>query len=311
MASVWYYTTFPASLTSDNGHFIGYFKTDNNLITEFYQLDNGFLFPVLLGGVTLNPSPNYAFDPNSNTKFHTNYGINITIKNSTLPAANSAYSFFTRVLFGIGIVRTTFQLRYLSSNNTLDIVDINSIIITPSAERNFPIFCFNHGSKILVLNKNFTDEYINIELLRKGDLVKTFKHGYRKIDLIGKNVMINNPHNFNQCMYKMAKTPSNGLIDDLIVTGYHSILVDDLGEHKELNDQRLGSQIIDGKHLLLASVSKDFIKINDEKPYTYYHFIVENNGDNNERFGVWANGVLTETPSKNTFLGKNFILLQD
>jgi hypothetical protein len=109
----------------------------------------------------------------------------------------------------------------------------------------------------------------------------------------------------------MAKTPSNGLIDDLIVTGYHSILVDDLGEHKELNDQRLGSQIIDGKHLLLASVSKDFIKINDEKPYTYYHFIVENNGDNNERFGVWANGVLTETPSKNTFLGKNFILLQD
>ena len=40
-------------------------------------------------------------------------------------------------------------------------------------------------------------------------------------------------------------------------------------------------------------------------------FIVENNGDNDERFGVWANGVLTETPSKNLFVGKKFILLED
>ena len=30
--------------------------------------------------------------------------------------------------------------------------------------------------------------------------------------------------------------------------------------------------------------------------------MLENNGDNNERFGVWANGILTETPSKNQLI---------
>ena len=65
--------------------------------------------------------------------------------------------------------------------------------------------CFNEGTKILCLNKKFEEEYIPIENLRKGDLVKSYKHGYRKIELIGKNPMINNPEKFNECMYKMEK----------------------------------------------------------------------------------------------------------
>ena len=46
--------------------------------------------------------------------------------------------------------------------------------------------CFNQGTKILCCNKNLKEEYISIENLKKGDLVKTYKHGYKKIDLIGK-----------------------------------------------------------------------------------------------------------------------------
>ena len=150
--------------------------------------------------------------------------------------------------------------------------------------------CFNEGTNILCLNKQFQEEYIPIETLRSGDLVKTFKHGYRKIELIGKNTLINNPSKFNECMFKMEKTDSNGLIEDLIVTGGHSILVDDLGEHKEENEKLLGTQIIDNKYLLLAAVSSDFSKIETVNVYTYYHFILENNGNDEERFGVWANG---------------------
>jgi hypothetical protein len=169
--------------------------------------------------------------------------------------------------------------------------------------------CFNEGTKILCLNKNFGEKYVPIEKLRKGDIVKSYKHGYRKIDLIGKGIMINNSNINNNRMYKMIKTEKNGLIKDLLVTGGHSILVDDLGSLKEENEKIIGEVKIDDKYLLLASVSKDFIKIKENKEFTYYHFVLENNGDDNERFGVWANGILTETTSKNHFVNHKYTLL--
>ena len=113
-------------------------------------------------------------------------------------------------------------------------------------------------------------------------------------------------------MYKMIKTEANGLIEDLIVTGGHSILVDDLGSFKEENDKLFNvaeSPKIDDKYLLLAGVSDKFIKLENTNLYTYYHFILENNGNDEERFGVWANGILTETPSKKLFINNNYTLI--
>ena len=171
--------------------------------------------------------------------------------------------------------------------------------------------CFNEGTKILSLNKQFLEEYIPIEDLRSGDIVKTYKHGYRKIDLIGKQTMINNPDVAQHCMYKMEKTDKNGLLEDFIVTWGHSILVDDLEDCKEINDKLFNGTTpkIDDKYLLLAGVSSDFIKLENTDKYTYYHFTLENNGNDDERFGVWANGILTETPSKKQFMQHNYILL--
>ena len=83
-------------------------------------------------------------------------------------------------------------------------------------------------------------------------------------------------------------------------------LVDDLKECTEENDKLFGKETpkIDGKQLLLSCVSKDFSKMENTDIYTYYHFILENNDDDEERFGVWANGILTETPSKKQFIGE-------
>jgi hypothetical protein len=178
------------------------------------------------------------------------------------------------------------RLSYYSNGSWTDLPNtfINIFNINPISDPS----CFNEGTKILCLNKNLEEEYIPIENLRKGDLVKSYKHGYRKIDLIGKNTMINNPNRFNECMYKMEKTEENGLLDDLIVTGGHSILIDDLGICKEENDKIFGStQMIDDKYLLLSAVSNDFKKIENTNLYTYYHFILENNENDDERFGVW------------------------
>ena len=163
--------------------------------------------------------------------------------------------------------------------------------------------CFNKGTKILCLNSMMKEEYIPIENLKKGDLVKSYLHGYRRIDSIGSNKMINNPEHFNLSMYKMEKTDTNGLTEDLIVTGGHSILVDDLGDNYKENKIRFNGTIpkIDDKFLLLSAVSKEFTQLTDTDEYIYYHLVLENNGNNDERFGIWANGILTESMSKNYF----------
>jgi len=223
--------------------------------------------------------------------------------NPTSPNYNSSHAFFN-LRFNL---EDTTNISPLLANGQEVLNDVSNFIITQISDPT----CFNEGTKILCLNNLGKEEYIPIENLRKGDLVKSYKHGYRKIDLIGKNSMINNPEKFNECMYKMEKTDNNGLIDDLIVTGGHAILLDDLGDYKEENDKLFGglTQMIDNKYLLLSAVSNDFKKIEDINLYTYYHFVLENNGNDDERFGVWANGILTETPSKKIFMKRKFTLL--
>ena len=165
--------------------------------------------------------------------------------------------------------------------------------------------CFNDDTKILCLNSlNLEDEYIPIQDLKKGYLVKTYLHGYHKIEYIYQSFIVNNPNQWDHCMYKMEKTEENGLLEDLILTGGHSIMVDSISEVEQERYNKLGlsnfakENKVDEKYLLLASVSEQFIPLTDTNIYTIYHFCLENNGDDTKRYGVWANGILTETPSK-------------
>jgi len=104
-------------------------------------------------------------------------------------------------------------------------------------------------------------------------------------------------------MYKMTKTRKNRLLEDLIVTGGHSIMVDSISETEQAEYDEMGltdfSKVtIDGKHLLLACVSDQFTPMHDNEVYTYYHLLLENNNDEEERFWIYANGILTETPNE-------------
>jgi len=219
---------------------------------------------------------------------------------------------------------TTTMYRLITSTDTLDTfslvcvpgVAVRSITMDESGYlyynqlngniyRNNIALCFNKGTKILCMNHQLEDEYIPIEKLRIGDFVKTFKHGYRKISKVIQGKFMNNPKKWNMCMYKMAKTDSNGLLEDLIVTGGHSILVDSLSDAVLLKYEEMGipdfaNQTIDKKHLVLSCVSDEFVPMQNHNRYHYYHLLLENNDDEEERFGIWANGVLTETPNVKT-----------
>jgi surface protein len=157
--------------------------------------------------------------------------------------------------------------------------------------------CFNHGTKILSL-MNDIEAWVPVENLNIGDLVMTYLHGPRPITHIFKGVMINNPAVWHTCMYKGQKAG----FEPLLVTGGHGLLVDYLTEEEQAKQENFWGRnevVIDDKIVMIAPVSAEFTQITDRDIYTYYHFVVENDGDNDRRYGVYANGFLTETPSKN------------
>jgi len=162
-----------------------------------------------------------------------------------------------------------------------------------------PFLCFDESTEILCLNENLEESYIPISELKIGSFVKSFKHGFRRILAIYKNTLINNIDDFHSCMFLMPK--NENMTKDLIVTGGHSILVDNMTENElKKNTKYFNNNIpkIDNKHLLLAAASEKFTALNNNNEYTFYNFCLENDSDDEARYGVWANGVLVETPSK-------------
>ena len=157
--------------------------------------------------------------------------------------------------------------------------------------------CFSEGTKILCLTEYLMEEYRLVQDLMVGDLVKAYMNDYKPIKTKIQGFLINNPNNRSNCMYIMKKTENNGLIDDLIVTGNHGILLDetDVNEAEQKKNPKWANFKVDDKVNCIAGVSSKFEQITDNELYKYYHFTLDNGDGKKKRFGVWANGVLMET----------------
>ena len=147
--------------------------------------------------------------------------------------------------------------------------------------------CFLEGSKILTKNG-----YEKIENLKKGDLIETYQHGLKEICLIGKREIYHsaNKERINNQLYKYEK-------EELIITGGHSILVDELKEEEAiLNKIYFGGVLpkIDGKHRLLACVDENASVYKKEGKYFIYHLALESE-DEDQAYGIYANGMLVES----------------
>lgn len=171
---------------------------------------------------------------------------------------------------------------------------------TPSyTEFNKPI-CFNKDTKILCYIDN-KEQYVPVQDLRKGTLVKTFEHGYKPIHVIKTGTYRFGRPGVDQGMFKMKKTGS--MLADLEMTGLHSILVD--RNDPEYADQVARFEVanakfkrpwgweVDGKFRLTANSCTQFKKM-PVKDYTVYSFALDKQ---QMQYGVWANGVLVETTS--------------
>jgi len=161
--------------------------------------------------------------------------------------------------------------------------------------------CFSEGTKILGLTAQLKEEYRLVQDLLIGDFVKSYLHGYRRISKIISGSFVNNPNDqgVSDCMYIMLKTDDNGLSEDLTLTRNHGVLVEKLSENEEKKVDINNLPIIDGLLSISTADSDKFEKLMDTNVYKYYHFSLETDGDNDRRFGVWANGLLVEVPSNN------------
>ena len=159
--------------------------------------------------------------------------------------------------------------------------------------------CFLKGSKILTANG-----YEKIENLKKGDLIETYRNGLKEINLIGKREIYHqaNKERIKDILYKYSKNEYieylDGLTEDLIITGGHSILVDDFKNDRERKKNKDLFQekypIIDGKHRLLACVDENASIYEKEGKYFIYHLALESE-DEDQAYGIYANGMLVES----------------
>lgn len=159
-----------------------------------------------------------------------------------------------------------------------------------------PIACFNKNTKILT-----NVGYIPIQDLKIGDLVITLKHGYKRIVMIGYKEIQNVINNdiIKDKLYICTNKEFPEIFEDLIITGCHSILVDNFKEEeREKTIQIMGCIFVtDNKLRLPACVDKRAYPYDKNGLFTIYHIALENN-DYYMNYGIYANGLIVETCSK-------------
>jgi len=181
-----------------------------------------------------------------------------------------------------------YDLMSISSLSYNDIYITNISFMNP---------CFKEGSKILTENG-----YQPIEQLRKGDKVMTYRHGLKAIDMIGYREIYHpaNAQRTQEQLYKCSPSAYPELIEDLVLTGAHSILVTDFKDEEE--KQRTikvngDIYVTDGKGRLPACADERTTIYEIPGTYTIYHIALEHD-DYYMNYGVYANGLLVETCSK-------------
>jgi len=163
-----------------------------------------------------------------------------------------------------------------------------------------PAPCFLEGSTILCL-VNGVETYVPIEKIRPGTLVKTRLNDYKAVDMIGYSKIYNSGNEMRSAnrLYRLSKEAYPELIEDLVLTGYHSVLVDTITDtHREQMIEIVNRIFVtDKKYRLLACVDERAKPYEVEGVFTIWHLALEND-DYYMNYGIWANGLLVETTSK-------------
>lgn len=156
--------------------------------------------------------------------------------------------------------------------------------------------CFKQDTKILT-----NHGYIPIQDLKRGDLVQTLKHGLKPICLLGKSHILHHRESSSKDkLYICSKVKYPEVFEDLVMTGSHALLVHSLTQgEKEAVKKFYGKIFItDCMYRFPVSLDTRAEIYEDEGEHTIYHIALENE-DLFKNYGIYANGLLVETCSKN------------
>lgn len=190
--------------------------------------------------------------------------------------------------------------------NPLSIINLSSRVnVNPSLYPNAIVFnapvCFLVNTKILTMQSNGKEKYVQIQHLCKGDLVKTSENGYKKIDVIGYSTIdhrIDNQLKKNK-LYVCSQNKYPELFEDLVITGCHSILVNRLTDKQRAETIEMAERVfVTENHYRLFACLDEKAKVYPKNgEYEIWHFALENE-DEKGNYGVYANGLLVESSSK-------------
>lgn len=157
--------------------------------------------------------------------------------------------------------------------------------------------CFLEGSKILCLNLDYDEEeYVPVQKLKRGDLIKTATCGYKAISFIGR-AKLPRPADDPNPKNRLYTFKSKGH-QPLSITGEHCTL------HKKLSDEKrqevreyMGDEYItEDFYRVPACLDERAEPYTGKGPATIWHFALEHN-NLYHNYAVYANGLLVETCS--------------
>ena len=265
---------------------------------------NEFAEPVGAPGIFYYNNYNDAITTNSLTSIAQSQASNLVLGGPLYTGSIGSYTSWRIAAGGPGPTPTGIY------NNGTDLSQFGSnysYYVYPSVP------CFLEGTKVLTLTYG-KEEYVPIETLRKGDLVKTSLDGYKKVELIGKGD-VQNPSNTERIenrLYKCSPTSYPELKEDLYITGCHSILVDNITDkQREETIKHMGKiYVTDKKYRLIACIDERAEPWNSEGLYNIWHIALEN-ADEKMNYGVYVNGgLLVETSSINILKNHSNLVIQ-
>jgi hypothetical protein len=166
-------------------------------------------------------------------------------------------------------------------NNGDSLVDDGTYILYAS-----PAVCFGKGTLIQCEGGS-----VPVEELKVGMKVKTLKHGYRAVTLLGTS-MLRNPGGSERVRERLYVYPK----ENLVLTGGHSILLDDVsGDQLNRIKKSFGGVFFtEGKLRLLAMDDETAEPYLAKGTFPIYNFVLEAPTDS-MNYGVYANGKLVES----------------